>query len=348
MMSTNLLPPTAPLLGLSTKALEALCILHGEPAFRGRQIAEWVYRKGCRDFAAMTNLPKSLRETLSEKASVANLKEVARQRAQDGTTKLLFELADGERIETVFLPYKDRTTVCLSSQAGCAVGCTFCATGYGGLQRNLSPGEIVEQVVYCGSLGQVSNAVFMGMGEPLLNYGAVLTAIHLLNEEIGLGMRSLTVSTVGIVPKIRQLAGEKLQINLALSLHAPDDRLRRQLIPTQHRYSVQELVEACRDYVEQTGRRVTFEYVLVSEVNDSPAQARQLAALLRNLRCFVNLIPFNPIHNDSGFRRPGGERIQRFRKELEEAGITLTQREEKGQDIDAACGQLRRRRATPG
>lgn len=333
-------PPT--LAGLSAQEIVSLLVEWGEPAFRGRQIAEWIYRKGVRDFSGMTNLPASLRDRLTQQTRVASISEKTRRQASDGTVKFLFELGDGETIETVYLPYEDRTTVCLSSQAGCAVGCTFCATGHGGYRRNLTPGEIVEQVLNCQRLGKVTNVVYMGMGEPLLNLDSVLDSLHLLNEEVGIGMRNLTVSTVGIVPKIRQLAEKRLQITLAVSLHAPDDALRHELIPTQHRYSVREIVDACRDYVDQTGRRVTFEYVLLAGVNDNPEQARKLAALLRHLRCNVNLIPFNPVENTHGFRPPDHSRVHRFRAALEQAGLTVTQRQERGQDISAACGQLRR------
>ncbi|MCS6861741.1 MAG: 23S rRNA (adenine(2503)-C(2))-methyltransferase RlmN, partial [Abditibacteriales bacterium] len=264
--------------------------------------------------------------------------------SRDGTVKLLLKLRDGETIETVGLPYDDRLSCCVSSQVGCPMRCAFCATGLSGYTRNLTAGEIVEQVLTVNDIlaARVNHVVFMGMGEPLLNVDNVLKAVRLLNKEVGIAMRQLTVSTVGIVPGIRRLADEKLQLTLAVSLHAPTDDLRAQLIPTMRKWGVQDIIAACRQYVATTGRRVTFEYVLLAGVNDHPAQARALARLLRGLICHVNLIPFNPVA-EVDHRAPTPERVRAFREVLERAGISVTQRVQRGADIDAACGQLRRK-----
>jgi len=336
------------LIGMTTRELESLAMSMGEPSFRGCQMAQWLYRKSVRDTAGMTDLPVGFRQRLMQEFGLRNLTETLQQVAGDGTLKLAFRLRDGEVIETVFIPHEDRGTVCVSSQAGCVVGCVFCATGHSGYRRNLTPGEIVEQVLCCQPLARVTHVVFMGMGEPLLNYEAVLRAVRLLNHETGIGMRNLTLSTVGIVPNIRRLAAEKLQLTLAVSLHAPDDELRQRLIPTQHRYSVKEIVHCCRDYAAQTSRRVTFEYVLLAGLNDSASRARQLAQLLRGVLCNVNLIPYNPIDASDDYQPPDATSIRRFQSLLEEAGITVTQRRERGLDIDAACGQLRRRLNSTG
>jgi len=344
----------SPLLGLSRAELEEVCLALGEPAFRGRQVAEWLYRHGVRSFAEMANLPRPLRDRLAEDYTPGRSHVVAVQEARDGTTKYLLELADGERIECVRMPYADRQTVCLSSQTGCALGCAFCATGTLGAGRNLTAGEIVDQVLTAGhspsspcspSAAGLTHVVFMGMGEPLLNYDAVLQAVHLLQDEVGIARRRITLSTIGIVPAIRRLAREKLQLTLAISLHAPDDDLRAELIPTAGRkWTVAEVVGAAREYVAATGRRVTFEYVLLAGVNDHPDQARRLAQRLRGLQANVNLIPFNPVEG-LPYTRPDRGRIRRFREALEAAGVPVTQRRERGGDIDAACGQLRARGA---
>jgi 23S rRNA (adenine2503-C2)-methyltransferase len=341
------------LMGLDTTELRAFAQSLGEPLYRGNQIAEWLYQRGARSFEEMTNLSKTLRARLDEVAEMGRSEVVREQRSRDGTVKLLLRLRDGETIETVGLPYEDRLSCCISSQVGCPMRCDFCATGLSGYKRNLTAGEIVEQVVTLNEIFSISNpksqipnrvnhVVFMGMGEPLLNTDNVLKAIRLLNKEVGIAMRHLTVSTVGIVPGIRRLADEKLQLTLAVSLHAPTDALRAQLIPTARQWSVQNIVAACRDYVNKTGRRVTFEYVLLSGVNDNPTEAHELGRVLQGLNCHVNLIPFNPV-SELSYQAPSPQRVRAFREILERAGISVTQRAQRGADIDAACGQLRRK-----
>jgi 23S rRNA (adenine2503-C2)-methyltransferase len=329
------------LLGLNTDELCALVQEYGEPAYRGKQLAEWIYQHGVRTFDEMTNLPDKLRARLNGEYEVGRSQTVAVQRSKDGTEKLLLELHDGSMVETVGLPYADRFSCCLSTQVGCPVGCVFCATGLGGFTRNLTAGEIVDQVlaVQEASGKRVDHVVFMGMGEPLLNYEATLKAIQLLNGELGIAMRHLTVSTVGYVPGIGRLAQEKLQITLAVSLHAPTDELRRKLIPGMT-YDVAEIIDACREYLQQTGRRVTFEYCLLEGVNDGVAEAQELAKLLQGMNCHVNLIPYNPVAG-LAFHGLQRKRIKAFREVLEGAGIQVTQRLQRGSDIDAACGQLR-------
>jgi len=342
------------LLGLNTEELRALVQDEGEPAYRGNQLAEWVYRRGARTFDEMTNLPDTLRLRLKKKYEVGRSRVITVQHSRDGTTKLLVEMCDGARVESVGLPYADRFSCCLSTQVGCPVGCVFCATGLSGYTRNLTAGEIVDQALAVQEEAQkhspqtdkhsrrVDHITFMGMGEPLLNYAATVKAIDLLNRELGIAMRHLTLSTVGFVPGIRRLAQEKSQITLAVSLHAPLDSLRSQLIPGMVKWSVAEIIDACREYVQQTGRRVTFEYCLLGGVNDRIAEARELASLLRGLNCHVNLIPYNPIHGP-GFHHPSPKDIRAFREVLSSAGIQVTQRVQRGPDIDAACGQLRQR-----
>ena len=315
----------------------------GQPDYRAQQIAEWVYRKGVRTYEQMTTLPQSLRDTLPEVLPLRRLEVVRVQHSADGTVKYLLALTDGEQVEAVFLPYDDRTSVCISSQVGCAAGCRFCATAQMGFSRNLTAGEMVDEVLTIQqSAGQrISHVVYMGMGEPLWNLQQVVKSILLLNREVGISQRHITVSTVGVVPGIYELAQHRLQITLAISLHAPDDELRKSIMPVGRKWKVQELIEAARHYTEVTGRKVTFEYLLLRRVNDEPHHARALARLLKGMVCNVNLIPFNPVDTPDGFTRPDASRVARFRGVLEEAGIVVTQRVEKGQDIAAACGQLK-------
>jgi len=342
------------LLGLNTDELCVLVQNEGEPAYRGNQLAEWIYRHGAHTFEEMTNLPNELRARLRGRYEVGRPQVVSVQRSQDGTFKLLLTMHDGAKVESVGLPYEDRFSCCLSTQVGCSVGCVFCATGLSGYTRNLTAGEIVGQILavqeavrnkplQIDSLSRrIGHATFMGMGEPLINYVATLKAVHLLNSELGIGARNLAVSTVGFVPGILRLAREKLQITLAVSLHAPNDELRRQLIPMMTKWSVAEIVDSCCEYVKQTGRRVTFEYCLLDGVNDGDVEAYELARILRGLNCHVNLIPYNPV-SGLAFRAPPLKRVKAFRKILDGAGIEVTQRVQRGGDIDAACGQLQRR-----
>lgn len=315
----------------------------GQPDYRAQQIAEWVYRKGARNYEQMTNLPRSLRDTLPDVLPLKRLEVVRAQHSVDGTEKYLFALADGEQVEAVFLPYEDRTSVCISSQVGCAAGCRFCATAQMGFSRNLTAGEIVDEVLTIQqTAGQrISHVVYMGMGEPLWNLQEVVKSILLLNREVGISQRHITVSTVGVVPGIYELAQHRLQITLAISLHAPDDELRMSIVPVGRKWKVHELIDAARHYTEVTGRKVTFEYLLLRGVNDEPHHAQALARLLKGIICNVNLIPFNQVDTAEGFTRPEPSRVARFRRVLEEAGIAVTQRVEKGHDISAACGQLK-------
>jgi len=330
------------LLGLTRTELSRYCEELGYPAFRGRQIADWLYKKGVRDLDAMTNLPAAMLERLKVEASIGRSDVLKQSRSADGTTKFLLRLVDGETIESVLLPYPDRTSVCVSSQVGCAVGCLFCATAECGLVRNLKAGEIVDQVLTLQERGgrRVTHVVFMGMGEPLANLSNVLKAIELLHDEVGISMRRLTISTVGITPAIKKLAEMNLQLTLAVSLHAPNDALRQTIIPMAARYPLSELLQACREYVDRTKRRITFEYLLLADINDSLEQARDVARLLKGMLCHVNLIPYNKVLGKK-FERPSQQKLRMFKATLEQAGIEVTQRIERGHAISGACGQLR-------
>ena len=291
----------------------------------------------------MSDLPASFRTKLSESCTVNSLKVVETAKdLRDGTIKLVVALHDGPKVEAVLMPDTKRVSVCISSQAGCPLACAFCATGTMGLARNLTTGEIVAQLLQLQQLSErrITHVVFMGMGEPLLNLDAVLSAIKILNGEVGIAMRHITVSTVGILPAVEKLAAEQLQITLAVSLHAPNDTLRARLVPVHAKYDMVRLMDTCRKYFKTTGRRVTFEYILLKGVNDNPKEAAELAALLKDAGGAVNLIPYNPTTVVEKFDRPEGERIVGFRRILESAGLTVTQRKERGQQIFAACGQL--------
>ncbi|KEF43013.1 MAG: ribosomal RNA large subunit methyltransferase N [Cyanobium sp. CACIAM 14] len=340
-----------PLLGRSLAALEDWAGRRGQPAFRGRQLHDWIYVRGARGLEEITVLPKAWREQLSA-AGVSIGRSTLRHRsdARDGTTKLLLGTADGLGIETVGIPSADRLTVCVSSQVGCPMACRFCATGKGGLQRSLAVHEIVDQVLSVREAmdRRPTHVVFMGMGEPLLNVDAVLEAIACLCDDLGMAQRQITVSTVGVPRALPTLAERALarlgraQFTLAVSLHAPDQRLREQLIPTAHAYPLEDLLEDCRRYVSLTGRRVSFEYILLGGVNDHPRQADALARLLRGFQSHVNLIAYNPIAEEE-FRRPSPEAVEAFRSRLERRHIAVSVRASRGLDQDAACGQLRRR-----
>jgi 23S rRNA (adenine2503-C2)-methyltransferase len=362
-------PPTnivrSSLYDLSYDQLVELLSGWGEPRYRADQVWRWLYRSLVSDFEAMGNLPAGLRARLAANTELALLTPLAEQVSISGQTrKVLFRLLDSNTLETVLMHYHDRQTACISTQVGCGMGCTFCATGQGGLARNLSAGEIVAQVVYLarelreaeieraqasGARSPipehpVSHVVLMGMGEPLANYDATWRAITTLTDPrgYGLGTRRITLSTVGLAPAIRRLAGESLAINLAVSLHAPDDKLRNQLVPLNRRYPLDELMAAVRYYVERTRRRVTFEYALIAGVNDALLQAHQLAGLLHGLLCHVNLIPLNPT-SGSELRPSDQEQVGAFGAVLERAGIPTTVRVRRGIDIEAGCGQLRQR-----
>jgi len=331
-----------PKLSARSELEEALAGL-GQPGYRGRQVAQWLYARGARSFEEMTDLPVALRARLAGEFSIGRSELAYRQEAGDGTLKLLLRFPDGREIETVVLPYEDRTSVCISSQVGCPVGCVFCATATLGFTRNLTAGEMLDQVLTARENapgGRLSHVVVMGMGEPLLNYGNLARALRLMHAEVGLSYRHLTVSTAGHVPGIRRLAEEGLPVTLALSLHAPNDALRARLIPMSRKWGLEPVMEAIREYTEKTGRRVTLEYLLLSGVNDLEEHARELGELVRGMITHVNLIPWNPAESFTQFEAPSRNRVRHFRQALEEQGITVTQRVERGQDIAAACGQL--------
>jgi len=318
----------------------------GEKKFRAAQLYEWMHRKLARDFSEMTNLSLSLREKCGEHFDLTALKPVRVQESgTDGTKKFLFALSDGNLVESVWLKYHHGNSVCVSSQVGCRMGCRFCASTLGGLVRNLSAGEMLDQIYaaarYTGE--RVSNVVVMGIGEPLDNKENLLKFIRMLTDDKGLhiSQRNITVSTCGLVPEIRELAEERLQITLALSLHGVTDEKRRELMPIAEKYGIAELMDACRHYFDRTGRRITFEYALADGVNDTEADAGGLISLASSLHAHVNLIPVNPVR-ERKYRASGKEAARRFQKRLEEAGVNVTLRREMGRDIDGACGQLRR------
>lgn len=336
----------SPLLGQSLESLTTWVQNQGQPAYRGRQLHQWLYQKGARSLQEITVFPQAWRQEMAQ-VNIGRSTLHYRAIAPDGTIKYLLQLQDGEIIETVGIPTAKRLTVCVSSQVGCAMGCDFCATGKGGFKRHLQPHEIIDQVLTVqNDFGRrVSHIVFMGMGEPLLNFDAVLNALHCLNKDVGIGQRQITVSTVGIAKRIRQLAQVKLQITLAVSLHASNQPLREQLIPSALRYALPELMDECREYVKLTGRRITFEYILLGGVNDLPQHALELAHLLRGFQNHVNLIPYNPI-SEVDYQRPNGQRIQQFQDILTQHHIAVSVRYSRGLEANAACGQLRASRAT--
>ena len=319
----------------------------GEKPFRAKQLYQWMHQKLARGFDEMTNLPAAMRDRCAALYEYTAVKQVRMQEsAIDGTKKFLFELRDGSLVESVWMKYKHGNSVCISSQVGCRMGCAFCASTLDGLERSLLPSEMLDQIYAITLLTgeRVSNVVVMGTGEPLDNFENLLKFLELLTDENGLhiSQRNVTVSTCGLVPRMRELADNKLQITLALSLHATTDEKRRKLMPIANKYSIAELMEACAYYFERTGRRITFEYALVGAVNDTSEDARELTELIRSLNCHVNLIPVNPIKERS-FVQSESEAIAAFKNKLEKNGINVTIRREMGRDIDGACGQLRRR-----
>ena len=340
------------LLGRSAAELQDWAVAQGEKPFRGRQLHDWLYAKGARSLDEITVLPKAWRARLqNEGIQIGRLREVHRSVASDATTKLLLSTDDGETIETVGIPTDQRLTVCVSSQVGCPMACRFCATGKDGLQRSLRTHEIVDQVLSVREAmdRRPSHIVFMGMGEPLLNSAAVLQAIRCLNDDLGIGQRRITVSTVGVprtLPQLAELALDTLgraQFTLAVSLHAPNQQLREELIPTAHAYPYEALLDDCRHYLHVTGRRVSFEYILLGELNDLPEHAEELADRVGGFQSHVNLIAYNPIEEEE-FKRPTPQRIETFRRVLERRGVAVSLRASRGLDQNAACGQLRRQR----
>lgn len=332
---------------LNLTELTELLLSMGEKGFRAKQIYQWLHVKQVDSFSEMTNIGKNLLQKLEETCELVTLKKEAVQISkEDGTRKYLFLLDDGNVIESVLMRYKHGNSVCISSQVGCRMGCRFCASTLDGLVRGLRPSEMLDQIYQIGKdIGErISNVVVMGTGEPMDNYDNLLRFIRMLSDENGLNIsqRNLTVSTCGIVPKMRELADEGLQITLALSLHASSQEKRLELMPVANKYEIHEVVEACRYYFEKTGRRVTFEYSLVGGVNDTEEDARALVALIGGMNCHVNLIPVNPIKERS-YVQPNREAILNFKNRLEKNAINVTIRREMGRDIDGACGQLRKR-----
>jgi 23S rRNA (adenine2503-C2)-methyltransferase len=332
---------------LQLEELQNWLVEHGEKAFRAQQVYDWLYKKRASSFEDMSNLSKSLRDKLEQYFSITTLKTIIEQTSTDGTIKFLFELHDGYSIETVLMRHEYGNSVCVTTQVGCRIGCTFCASTLGGLKRNLEAGEIVAQVVKVQQTldetdERVSSVVIMGIGEPFENYDNMLSFLKTINHEKGLniGARHITVSTSGIIPKIYHFADEELQINFAISLHAPNMEIRSRLMPINRAYKLPDLMKAVRYYIEKTGRRVSFEYGLFGGVNDQVKHAEELAQLIKGIKCHVNLIPVNYVPERDYVRTPR-EQIFKFEKTLKDRGVNVTIRREQGSDIAAACGQLR-------
>ena len=346
--------PRTNLLDFDLEGLVQWCAQLGEKRFRATQLFRWIHQKGQSNFSAMSDLAQSLRDKLEQQATIASPPVLSQHESADGTIKWLFDVSDGNAIETVFIPETDRATLCISSQAGCAVGCRFCSTGHQGFSRNLTTGEIIAQLWYAEHFLRkhlhrpdrvISNVVMMGMGEPLQNYAAVLPALKTMLDDhaYGLSRRRVTVSTSGVVPRIDRLA-QDCPVALAVSLHASNDALRDSLVPLNKKYPLAELMQACQRYLQYAPRDfITFEYVMLDGINDQPQHARELTALVRNSGpgawCKFNLIPFNPFP-DSGLHRSRPETVDAFARLLNEAGLVTTVRKLRGDDIDAACGQL--------
>lgn len=348
---SNSTPSLPVLAGLDRAGLETLISQLGEKPFRARQIAKWLYEKNARSFDEMTDLSKALREQLHTQAQISPNRVLQTVSSADGTTKFLIQLADGQTLECVTIIQDNHLTACLSSQVGCTVGCPFCATGLSGFRRNLSVSEIVDQflimqrAVADGLLSEftshdrITRIVFMGMGEPLLNYDALLGAIAVINKEMEIGLRRITISTSGIVPRIEQLMDEPRDYNLAISLHSVNPKVRDELVPINRKYTVAQLLDVAGRYADKTGRRVTFEYTMLNGYNASLEDAQQLANSLKGIHCHINLIAYNPV--DSSFQAPPRSEILAFQQVLQQAGFTVTIRHNHGQDDMAACGQLR-------
>lgn len=331
--------------GLSLAELTKAFIAIGEKPFRAKQIFDWIYKNGAMDFDSMSNISSDLRAKLKENFFLANPKIVEEHISHDGTKKFLFEMADREKVETVIIPTATRATVCVSTQAGCKFGCKFCASGIGGWTRNLTAAEILSEILYAkskSSLHPLSHIVFMGTGEPLDNYDNLMQAIRLINAKEGLGIaaRRITVSTCGVIPKILQLAKEGLQIELAISLHGYNDESRKVLMPVNKKYPMNELIQACREYIKATKRQITFEYILIKDVTCSPQAVRELSMLFKGMICKMNLIPYNPV-SEFDHKTPSRQEMFDFQDSLERAGIHATIRTPRGRDVGAACGQLR-------
>lgn len=331
---------------LTSAELAQWCTGHGDRPYRAEQIRRWIYGKRINDFSEMHDVPAALRQALAAEFDLFASTIVRHQKSVDGTQKLLLALRDGESVECVLMPEEDRRTVCISTQVGCAMGCVFCASGLFGVKRNLSTGEILDQILRLDRLlpasERITNVVVMGMGEPLANLRNLLPALDTLNEKgaLGLGARRITVSTVGLPEKIRELARHGTPYNLAVSLHAPNDELRNRIVPVNDKIGVDAILAAADDYFATTGRRVTYEYCLMGGVNDEPAHARELARRLRERNAHVNLIPMNPVASVD-LETPTAPRTNSFVETLTQGGVNVTVRKRRGADIDAACGQLR-------
>ncbi|OAI43056.1 23S rRNA (adenine(2503)-C2)-methyltransferase [Verrucomicrobia bacterium SCGC AG-212-E04] len=348
------LPALENLLSLTHDDLVARLVALGQPAYRAKQVLQWRYKHRVDDWERMTDLPAPLRTALAAQFSLSSIELVRRLGANDTTQKFLFRLADGQLIESVLIPASpslygersDRRTLCVSTQVGCAYGCKFCASGLDGFTRNLTAGEIVEQILQAEAISheRVDNLVFMGMGEPLANFENLMQAIRILNNQawgVGIGARHITISTSGLVPRIRELADQPLQVRLAISLHGATDEVRGKIMPVNQRYNVAALMEACQYWHERKKQRLTFEYILIAGVNDGDAQAERLAKLAVPLKAKINLIPYNTV-TGLNWQRPAIDRQDAFHKILRRTDLDVTLRREKGHDIDAACGQLRR------
>ena len=347
MKKDTALPDKPFIYDLTPEALGGWLAAHGEPAYRAGQILDWLYAKRVTDFEGMTNLPKELRRKLSEHFRFAVLEEITKLTSRDGTVKYLFGLFDGHAVETVVMRHQYGISLCVTTQVGCRMGCTFCASTLGGLKRNLTAGEIVAQAVHAqrmldASGERIGSIVVMGSGEPFENYEATKAFLTIMTHEKGMniGQRHVTVSTSGLVPKIREFADWNTQINLAVSLHAPNNELRSKLMPINRKYPLPELLDACRYYIAKTGRRITFEYALINGVNDRPEHAEELGDVLKGMLCHVNLIPVNYVP-ERNYVRTSREDIFNFKRILESKRINTTIRREQGHDIAAACGQLR-------
>ncbi|MCL5036122.1 MAG: 23S rRNA (adenine(2503)-C(2))-methyltransferase RlmN [Chloroflexi bacterium] len=346
------------LLGLSHEELVEFVLELGEKPFRASQLEKWIYKKLESDFSAMTDLGAGFRTALEEKAQIGNMEIVKEKSGRGGLTrKYLFSLPGGDYIESVLMRFfdpeeGDRLTLCLSTQVGCAMSCAFCASGMNGLSRNLSSAEMVEQAWHISRRlagdERIGNIVFMGIGEPFANYNETLAACRIFQDpaRFGIGARHITISTCGIVPGIKRLAGENLQVRLAVSLHTANEKLRKELMPVSRSFPLDELLEACKYYQEKTGRRITFEYILIREVNDNAADARELGRAISGMNAMVNLIPLNPVDEFAGKRSPL-TRIKIFKEALDEFGVKSVIRKERGLNIDAACGQLRKTHKSP-
>lgn len=345
------------LIGMTTEEIAELMPERKDRKWRAKQIATWIYKKAAFEFSQMNDVPKDLRDELAAKYRICPLEVARHARSTDDVDKLLVHNGDDQVYECVLLPYADRVSCCISSQVGCPMGCAFCATGLGGFDRNLEAGEIVAQYlllqrVRLENLGgaklgtaedgksRISRIVFMGMGEPLLNLPNVIKALRIFHDEIGLSYRHITISTVGLVPQIKELSKLKLPIHLALSLHSPFDSIRDTLMPVNKRWPVAEVVGTMKAYHKSTGRKITLEYLLIGDMTDSPEQAAELARLIKGTPSVVNLIMFNYVATKEGFKRPTRERVRAFKSELRKRGVNVTERVERGHDIAAACGQL--------